>query len=146
MEDNWLENSIKELEGQSAVELIRFFDDYRKEVDAESEALKVRKALVEVLKAKLIPEQMESEDIESIRVTGVGTAYLSVTYRASIKGGMKEEAYEWLRENGLGDLITDTVHAGTLSASMKERAKKEEVIPEDIFRTFAQTRVSIKKA
>ena len=134
------------VKSMGAIDQIRFFDFLRQTIEADEAPLKAKKALLESLKTNTIPQQMEDEGIETVRVEGIGTAYLTTTAKASIQTGQKEAAFEWLRENDLGDLITETANASTLSASFTEAIKEGTPPPVSLFKTFLLTRVNIRKS
>jgi hypothetical protein len=93
-----------------------------------------------------IPEIMDIEDLESVRIEGVGRLYLTSDYNVSTRAGRKQEAMEWLIENGFGDIVQETVNASTLKAIIKKEviAKGKEV-PEDLFNVAPFTRSQITK-
>jgi hypothetical protein len=76
-----------------------------------------------------IPEIMDIEDLESVRIEGVGRLYLTSDYNVSTRAGRKQ-----------------TVNASTLKAIIKKEviAKGKEV-PEDLFNVAPFTRSQITK-
>jgi len=92
-----------------------------------------------------VPAIMEREDVESVKIEGVGRMYLLSDYNMSIKKGQKEPAIEWLIENGLGDIVQETVNASTLKAALKGVIKNGVEIPEDMFNISPFTRAQITK-
>lgn len=91
------------------------------------------------------PGAMDEAGIESIRVEGVGTAYLTSDYNISIVKDKKEEAYDWLTENDHGDAIIETVNTGTLKSIIKKHLSNGDTLPEGVFNVNPFTRAQIKK-
>ena len=93
-----------------------------------------------------MPEVMDTHDIESVRIEGIGRVYLLSDYNVSTKAGQKQAAMEWLIENGFGDIVQETVNASTLKAVIKKEviAKGKEV-PEELFNVSPFTRSQITK-
>jgi hypothetical protein len=133
-------------EHEGAVGMVQFFDVLGQDIKALEEPLKRKKKLHDLLRKGLIPEQFEREDIETVRVAGVGTAYLSTRLFASIITAVHDKAFTWLRKNDLGDLISNTVNSSALSSSFKDRVAAGQSIPEALFHVHYETRVSVKKA
>lgn len=92
-----------------------------------------------------LPAVMEKNDIESGKVSGVGSVSLTTDLRASIPAAKKDEAFEWLDDHGFGDLIKPTVNSSTLKAWAKDQIKAGETLPEELFKTSVFTRASIRK-
>ena len=92
-----------------------------------------------------VPAVMEREEVESVKIEGVGRVYLLSDYNMSIKKGHKPEAVEWLIENGLGDIIQETVNASTLKATLKGVIAQGTEIPEKFFNVSPFTRAQITK-
>jgi len=92
----------------------------------------------------LLPETMEGEGIENMRISGVGTVYLSSDLRVSIPADHKQQAYDWLRSTNRESLIQNTVNASTLKATVKQMMRKGEEIPEGLFKITSYTVARIK--
>lgn len=91
------------------------------------------------------PEAMDKAGIETIRVEGVGTVYLTSDYNISIIKDMKEVAHDWLTENGHEDVIIETVNASTLKSIIKGHLTAGDEMPEGVFNINPFTRAQIKK-
>lgn len=101
----------------------------------------------DTIRLKLIPDKMDSENIESpFTVTGVGRVVLTPDAYVRVPADKQEALYKWLRENNLGDLIQGSVNASTLKASVKGWMKKGTPYPTDIISVTPFTRASITKA
>ncbi len=107
-------------------------DDVKKEVGK----------LFDYIRTKLLPDKMESEGLDSMKVAGLGTVVLTSDMYMSVAD--KDAAYRWLIEIGSGDLIVDTVNSSSLKALLRRRLQDGEEIPEGLFRINPFTRASIR--
>lgn len=124
---------------------IKMMRKSRQKLDDLKDKKKRAQAEYDFLRYTSVTTAMEEEGLESIRLTGIGTCYLSTAIRASIVKTAKQQAYEWLRDNGHGGLIVETVYAQTLSSAAKEMLKNNESIPADLIVVAAITQAVIKK-
>ena len=93
-----------------------------------------------------LPDIMDQNDIESMKIEGVGAVYLTSDMNVSTRAGKKEEAIDWLVQNGFGDIVQETVNASTLKAVIKKEViNKGQEPPEDIFNVSPFTRSQITK-
>ena len=88
---------------------------------------------------------MEAQELDGLKVEGIGRVHLQSDIRASIKADNKAAAYEWLGDNGHGGLITETVNASSLKAFCKDKMKNGEELPEELFKTSVFTRAVITR-
>ena len=80
---------------------------------------------------------MEAQELDGLKVEGIGRVHLQSDVRASIKADNKAAAYEWLGDNGHGGLITETVNASSLKAFCKDKMKNGEELPRRTFSKLA---------
>lgn len=92
-----------------------------------------------------IPAIMESAEIESCTVAGVGRVALSSDIRCSVPKDNKEALEDWLRENGQEALISPSVNSSTLKAFVKEMIKGKKPWPADLLKVDPFTRAAITK-
>lgn len=109
-----------------------------------SEQLKVINAHYDVLRMEVIPEKMDEDGIENIRIEGIGR--VSLTADMFVATTDKSGLYGWFKENGLADLIQETVNASTLKAFVKRRIKEAKSYPAECLRVTPFTRASITKS
>lgn len=102
-------------------EQMRFWQT--KKAEAE-EDLKIINANLDVLRFEAIPNRMDGDGIEKIRLDGVGTISLRGELFLSVKD--KDHMFEWLQDNNFGSLIQPTVNSSTLKAFVKGRIAKGE--------------------
>ncbi len=120
---------------------------------------------LETVRKSVIPQLMESQDISSLNVKGLGRVelrpdlFVSIVKGQTIKGpeldGMgnpiegtetEVDAQEWLCRNGLGDLVTETVNASSLKAAIKKKIEKGVEVPAALFKMTPTTQsVVVKK-
>lgn len=75
------------------------------EIVTLEEAIKDRKAQVQDLRTKVIPDLLRSIGMNSFALADGTTVELKDEVFPDIPAAKREEAYEWLRQNGHGDLI-----------------------------------------
>lgn len=102
-------------------------------------------AAFDVLRMESIPNKMEAEGIENIKLEGIGRLGLTADMFLSVRGDKKADLYDWLKINGFGELIQDSVNASTLKAFVKEQIKKGKPIPTDCLTMTPFQRASITK-
>jgi hypothetical protein len=132
--------------GMKLVDLIRTMYEVGRELEEAEAARKEIAARYDHLRLSVVPQRCEEEGIESMRVEGVGTLYLTSDMQVSIQGDARDAAYKWLEENGLDGLIKPTVNSSSLKAALKLELKEGRDVPEDLFRIHAFTRAAINKS
>lgn len=125
--------------------LIKEMKLYGEKKEALETDLKIINARYDVLRLEAIPERMDSDGVENMRVEGIGRVSLTADMFVSVKGGAKQGLYEWLDGHGLGDLVQPTVNASTLKAFVKRRMKEGKEVPTDFLNVTPVTRASITK-
>ena len=81
-----------------------------------------------------IPKMLESMNISSCKVKGVGT--IGTRADASCKTLNSDDLAEWLKTNDLGDIVKSAVNGSTLKAVMKQRLKDGESLPDSNIVSF----------
>lgn len=102
--------------------------------------------IFDVLRLKLIPDEMEVIGATSINLKGIGRVTITTDMYAGIVSGKSWEALSWLKEHGHEDLIKEGVHPSTLKAFLKEQIIAGEEFPEEIFKVTPFDRASITKS
>lgn len=102
---------------EAAKKLRKLKDDKKK---TEDRLTAINKQIVE-LEQITMPKLMEDNEIDTFKVSGVGTIYLSTEVYASVLKDDRPKLYEWLRENGHGGMITDWVFPNTFTAFVKSQ-------------------------
>lgn len=109
--------------------------------------LKVANAEFDVLRFETIPEQMDTQGVDRLSVTGVGRVSLTADIRIATVAAQRPALFKWFRSHKLGDLITETMNSSTLKSWVKQRMKDgKEVPPEAMLKVTPITRASITKA
>ena len=139
------DNAYSKYDTMTAVELIRAMAAIRAKKDAHEEAGKKITADFDFLRNVKIPQVFEEQEIQVLKVEGVGRCNLTGDLQATIPSDQKQAAYEWLRDTGRGDLIQDTVNSSTLKAMVKGLMQAGEDVP-PCFRVHVFSRASITKA
>lgn len=132
-------------DAMSAVDLIKSMAEVKARKEAAEETAKEIGKEYDFLRMIKIPAKFDEEDINLLKVEGVGRCNLTGDLQAAIPADKKEQAYDWLRDNGREDIIQETVNSSTLKAMIKGMMQKGEDIP-DCFRVHVFSRASITKA
>jgi hypothetical protein len=125
--------------------LIKEMCEYSAKKEALEDELKVVNARYDVLRLEAIPERMDADGVENMKVEGIGRVSLTADLLVSVRGGAKESLFGWFRDNGLSDMIQPTVNASTLKAFVKGRMKGGKSVPEEFLNVTPITRASITK-
>lgn len=125
--------------------LVKEMKSYAEKKEALETELKIINARFDVLRLEVIPERMDSDGIENLKVEGIGRVTLTADMFVSVKGGAKQGLFDWLSGQGLGDLVQPTVNASTLKAFVKRRMKEGKDVPSDFLNITPVTRASITK-
>ena len=94
----------------------------------------------------ILPEKMEEEDLEGIKVPGVGRVNLRGEMYCSVKKGMAPDLEKWLVEHGFEDMIKPSINSSTLKAFVKEQmGKRDGEYPEEVLNITPYTMAVITK-
>ena len=140
-----MEELIEKYKGVPAIDAARAMSGLRATKDELEERLKEVNIEYDFLRLTHLPEQLENEGIQNIKVEGVGKVTLRGDVYVSVLAENREEFHGWLRDTGRGDLIKDSVNASTLKAAAKQWLKAGEVIPETLVKITPYTQAVITK-
>lgn len=129
--------------GMELLAQIRKMRDLQAEKEKLDGLLKIINAHYDVIRMETIPEKMDEDGVENMRVEGIGR--VSLTADMFVATTNKQGLFQWFREQHLGDMIQDTVNASTLKAFVKRRMKEGKDVPSDYLRVTPFTRASITK-
>lgn len=132
-------------EGKTTLELVAAMADYGQQKDDLKDQLKGVNAEYDFLRLKAVPDAFERDNIENLKVAGIGRVSLTGDMYVSIVKSKTEEFFQWLRDKGSGSLIKETVAPSTLKASMKAWMKKGEAPTDLLVKVTPFTRASITK-
>lgn len=127
-----MEQYIKMFENNDIVELANKLRGLKDLKEAQEADLKDTNMAIEAITKVLLPQKMDEQGIQNVKIDGVGRISLRGEVYASILAENRELAYDWLRNTGRAALITNTVNPSTLKAAAKEWIKNGEEIPEFI--------------
>jgi hypothetical protein len=97
------------------------------EKEAELSELKARKDLLTFVK---LPEAMDEEGVQSLRLTSGRGVTRSEDVQVSVLAEDRERQQEWLRDMGAESLIQSTVNHQSFQSFVKERIEAMQEIPE----------------
>lgn len=118
----------------------------KEELDKYDALKKEYQAAYDFLSISVLPERMEEEMIETLRVAGVGRLQARSDIRCAVPAQNREAVKEWLIDNGHGSMITETINASTLKAFVREMMKEGKEWPEDLLNVTPYTRATVVKA
>lgn len=127
-----MEEYVKMFENNDIVELANKLRGLKDLKEAQEADLKDTNMAIEAITKVLLPQKMDEQGIQNVKIDGVGRISLRGEVYASILAENRELAYDWLRNTGRAALITNTVNPSTLKAAAKEWLKNGEEIPEFI--------------
>lgn len=97
------------------------------------------------LSISVLPDRMDEEGIESVKIAGVGRLQTSSDIQCNIPSENRESVQNWLRENGHAAMITESVNASTFKAWVKEQMKNENEYPKDLIKVHPYSRATVVK-
>jgi hypothetical protein len=99
-------------------------------------------AEVDYLRLTRIPEELETQEVTSVKIKGVGT--LSTRIESSCSTKDKPALIAWLHENGYESIISqDTINASTLKAFINNQIKAGDEIPSAEIVKFSPYEVAV---
>lgn len=103
--------------------------------------------LYDRIRINMLPSVMEDQDVENIRVDGVGLCYLADDIQVSQSD--KDAVIAWLTEHHFEDLVKESVNAQTLAAWVRGRLllkdiTEDERYPKDLITVKPFTRAAIR--
>lgn len=101
----------------------------------------------EYLTIDVVPDRMADDDVESVKVAGVGRLQCKADIRCSCPAINKEALEQWLTDNGQEALIGKTVNSGSLKAYVKEQIKQgSSLYPKELLKIEPYSRAAVVKA
>ena len=144
LRDSFSSIHVKALDVQKLSDQCKVLRDVNNLKAEVEEYLKVINKEKARLANEVIPERMENEGMDQVRVPDVGTFYPLVKFSASIKD--REVGMQWLRDQGSESLIKETVHAGSLAAMLKDRFLNQGLEAPDCFNFSSYVTTGVRKA
>ena len=130
----------------STVEAVRMMDElYTVKEEMQKQAKSPLEKGYDYLRFTIVPKLMETDDVTSLTVAGVGRVNLMDDVQVRVAS--KERLQEWLVEHDLEDMIQQTVHAQTLTAFVRRRVKEAGELPPETVITYKPiTRAQITRS
>lgn len=130
--------------GMTLVEAVEVMNDLRKHTEDQKKIKATAQKAFDFMRLTVVPETMDDEGIENIRVADVGRVNLQSDMHVAVKKADRGALHDWMDENGYEDLVTDTINGSTLKAWCKERLIQGEELP-DMITVTPFTRAAITK-
>lgn len=126
----------------------KLYLELRSAIEDKKAELSVLHKQYDKLRFGVMPDRMEDEGYETLRIKDVGTVVLTddVAASFSVELPTKEHGYTWLETQGHGDIVVRYVHPSTLKAFVKEQMKNGHVLPDDVFTVRPFVRASVRQS
>lgn len=143
---NFLHPREEDMQQMSVMELAAYLRDLKDTIDEIKQVQSSMQKMYDFVSIAVLPERMDEEGIETVKVSGVGRLQLRSDIRCSTPAHNKEALHEWLRENGYESMIRPDVNSSTLKAFVKDCMKNGEPFPEELLTVHPYTRATVVKA
>ena len=101
--DEFSRDKIESLSGKMQLsDMVRLQDQLNRSIDGLGESKSALQKTYDWIREGKLPELMEAQELDGLKVEGIGRVHLQSDVRASIKAENKAAAYEWLGDNGHG--------------------------------------------
>jgi hypothetical protein len=141
-----LETLSKDIKKMGAVDMAFSMDYIRQLKDLIDLFEKPINIFYNSLRMGALPDAMDAEGVQTVKITNLGTLYITSDVGVTVIKGKTEDSFKWLKSHGLEDIIKRTVNSSTLKATMKVEMGKGTKIPEDIYKITPMSRAAIKKS
>lgn len=93
-----------------------------------------------------IPEIMEEQEIDVVKIAGVGRLQVRSDIYCSCPAANREKLQQWLREHGQGALVSETINSSTLKAFIKEAMINGNEYPSDLVKIEPYNQATLTKS
>lgn len=132
------------LDTSDSVALAKFYVGLKSALDQYQKALKPMEELKSRFAQEILPAAFDRAGVKSLTLEEEGYRVTS-TATPSVSFVDSEAGLAWLRANGQEGLIKEGVAPQTLKAFAKDRISNGEDLPEDVFKVFLLSNVSVTK-
>ncbi len=136
----------KSYDNMSLAELGAELKNVKSALDDAGEAKTLLQKQFDYLSIEIIPDRMDEQGVDSMKITDVGRLQISSDIRCNIPASNKTAVENWLREHGHESMIVPSINASTFKAFIKERMKEEKEYPSDLITVHPFSRASVVKA
>ncbi len=127
---------------QLAATIRKLRDDLDEKSAVKAEAQK----LYDQITISIVPERMEEEEVETMKVENVGRLQVKADIRCSCPAGNRENLYKWLKEHGHEALVQSAVNSSSLKAFVKEQMKEGNDYPKTLLKIDPYSRATVTRA
>ena len=144
-----MKNQFEELEkkwaGMTVTQLAGEIRALRDELDDAAKVKTGIQKIYDFLTISIVPERMDDEGIETMKVEGVGRLQASSDIRCSCLAKNREALYIWLETNGHEAMVSNTVNSSSLKAFVKAQMKDGGDYPVDLLNVEPYSRATVVK-
>tara|TARA_S200002703_G_scaffold160031_1_gene176212 strand:+ start:2873 stop:3280 length:408 start_codon:yes stop_codon:yes gene_type:complete len=119
------------MEDSELTKLAKRQKELKGDIDVLESKLKELRAEYDGIRKRDLPQLLEEQGIEGVKLEGIGTLSLTDDLYANVPASQRGHLNEWLTEQGESDLIVPTVHSSTLKAFIKGRIEQGQSLPPD---------------
>lgn len=131
--------------GRPLPELAALLRDLKVELDYQGAQKTVIQKKYDFLSIAVIPDLMDEQGVETMKIAGVGRLQVSSDINCSVPAPNKEAVQKWLRDNGHDALVQETINSSTFKAFIKERMREEKDYPKDLIKVNPFSRATVVK-
>ena len=100
----------------------------------------------EFLSVNILPERMDDEGIETLKIKDVGRLQSASDIRCNVPAANREALQEWLIDAGFESMVRPDVNSSTLKAFVKECMANGNPYPQELIKVTPFTRASVVKS
>lgn len=100
----------------------------------------------EFLSVNILPERMDDEGIETLKIKDVGRLQSASDIRCNVPAANREALQEWLIDAGFESMVKPDINSSTLKAFVKECIANGKPYPEELLKVTPFTRASVVKS
>ena len=145
IDDDALFEGEKDLNKLSIAQLGELLKVTRAKLDYADFIKKEMQKAYDHLSINVVPERMEDEGVEIMKIADVGRLQVKDDIYCSVPADNKSAVQAWLKKSGNGSLIAPTVNASTFKAFVKGCIKDNEEWPEELIKVTPYSRATVVK-
>lgn len=115
------------------------------DLDEKSAIKTMAQKIYDQLAISVLPDRMDDENIQTMKVEGVGRLQTKADIRCACPAPNREQLESWLRDNNHGAMIGSTVNSSMLKAFVKEQMKQGGKYPEHLLKIEPFSKASVVK-
>ena len=103
--------------------------EVKADLDTRKKGVAVAQKKFDAIRLKILPDRMVEDEMQSIKISGVGRLSLTNDAYVSVAAGNRAALHVWLKDHGFAEVIQPTVTSSTLKAFIKEQIREGNPTP-----------------